>query len=185
MRAPTDRAKLTRFLDALGRRLRLPIRFYLVGGSVVIDLGLRAATLDIVYIAEADDPRAMADLERAIRELKDELDVNVEPASPGDFLPVPASVLGRSRFVGQHGRVAVYHYHPPTLVIAKVARGLEQDFADAEGLVRSGAASWPEVEETWCETAASPTGWLRHDPAAVARRLAVLRERLGEAPPEP
>ncbi|CAA9525271.1 MAG: hypothetical protein AVDCRST_MAG73-445 [uncultured Thermomicrobiales bacterium] len=172
MRATTDRTKLTRFLDALGRRLRLPIRFYLVGGSVVIDLGLREATLDIDYVAEADDPRAMVELERAIRELKDELDVNIEPASPADFLPVPASVLGRSRFVGQHGRVAVYHYHPPTLVIAKVARGLEQDFALGGHL------------ETWRETVASPTGWLRHDPAAVARRLDVLRQRLGVAPPD-
>jgi hypothetical protein len=56
VRQRTDRARLTRFLEALGRRLRRPVRFYLAGGSVMIDLGLRATTLDVDFVAEADDP---------------------------------------------------------------------------------------------------------------------------------
>ena len=47
--------------------MRRPVRFYLVGGSVLIDLGLRAATLDIDYVADADDPAALAEIEQAIR----------------------------------------------------------------------------------------------------------------------
>ena len=145
---------------------------------MVIDLGLRATTLDVDYVADADDPRALPELEQAIRALKDELDINVEPAGPADFLPVPRSVLARSRFVAQHGTVAVYYYHLPTQVIAKAARGLEQDLADAEQLVRAGEVAWPDVEETWREIRASPTGWLRYEPDEVERRLGVLRERL-------
>jgi len=86
-------------LTELGRRLRRPVRFYLVGGSVLIDLGLRESTLDIGYVATSDDRAALADLEQTIRALKNELDVNVEPASPADFLPIPPSVLDRSRYV--------------------------------------------------------------------------------------
>jgi len=78
--------------------------------------------------------------------LKNELDINVEPASPADFIPVPDSALSQSRYVGQFGRVSVYYYHLPSLVIAKVARGLEQDFDDAERFVRSGEISWDEID---------------------------------------
>ncbi len=178
MRQRTDQARLRRFLRVLGRRLRWPVRLYLVGGAVLIDLGLRAATLDIDYVAEADDPRALADLEQAIRTLKDELDINVEPASPSDFLPIPSTVLGRSRYVARYGSVSVYYYHLPSLVIAKAARGFEQDLADAERLIHAGELEWREVEETWQEVRSSPTGWLRYEPDEVEQRLSLLRRRI-------
>jgi len=154
------------------------VRFYLVGGSVIIDLGLRGTTLDVDYVADADDPADLADLEQLIRILKNELDINVEPASPADFLPVPRSVLERSRYVRRQGRLDIYYYHLPSLVISKVARGLEQDLDDAEGLVRMGEVSWDDVEATWAEIRSSPTGWLRHEPGDVAQRLSLLRQRL-------
>jgi hypothetical protein len=160
--------------------MRSPVRFYLVGGSVLIDLGLRGATLDIDYVAEADDLAALAELEQTIRRLRDELDVNVEPASPADFLPIPGWALERSRFVGRFGRVSVYYYHLPSLVIAKAARGFEQDLADVAHLVRAGEVSWPEVEATWIEVHASPTGWLRYEPAEVEQRLDLLKRWLSD-----
>jgi hypothetical protein len=182
VRERTDRDRLRRFLDELGRRLRRPVRLYLAGGSVLIDLGLRATTLDIDYLADADDPADLAELEQLIRVLKNELDVNVEPAGPSDFLPIPRSVLDRSRYVGRHGRLDVYYYHLPSQVIAKVARGLEQDLLDAERLVRAGEVTWADVEATWQEIRASPTGWLRHEPEDVERRLMLLRRRLDAMP---
>jgi hypothetical protein len=182
VRQRTDQARLKRFLRALGRRLRRPIRLYLVGGSVLIDLGLRTSTLDIDYVADADDPAALTELEQAIRALKNELDVNVEPASPADFLPIPLSALNQSRYVGRYGQVSVYYYHLPSLVISKAARGLEQDLDDAERLVRAGEVAWSDVEATWREIRSSPTGWLRYEPDEVERRLDLLRQRLGVSP---
>jgi hypothetical protein len=120
----------------------------------------------------------LEELELAIRGLKEELDVNVEPASPADFLPIPPSVLDRSRFVERHGKVDVYYYHLPTLVIAKAARGLELDLADAEQLVRTGEVEWSDVDSTWREIRSSPIGWLRHEPDEVERRLQLLHQRL-------
>jgi hypothetical protein len=170
------------FLTALGRRVRRPVLFYLVGGCVLIEFGLRVATFGIDYVAEADDPAALDELEQAIRVLKDELDINVEPASPADFLPLPRSVLSRSRFVEQHGRVEVFYFHLPSQVIAKAARGLEQDLADAERLVRAGEVTWADVEATWQEVRSSPTGWLRYEPDEIEKRLALLQRRLETAP---
>ena len=180
MRQRTDRTRLRQFLRALGQRLHRPVRLYLVGGSVMIDLGLRAATLDIDYDADADDPTALAELEQAIRTLKNELDVNVEPASPGDFLPVSPNVHARSRYIGRFGSVSAYYYHLPSLVIAKAARAFEQDLDDAEQLLRTGEVTWTEVWDTWSEMRARPTGWLRYEPDDVEGRLDLLRSRLDE-----
>jgi hypothetical protein len=179
MRQRADRARLRRFLHALGQRVRRPVRLYLVGGSVMIDLGLRVATLDIDYEAQADDPEALAELEQAIRVLKNELDVNVEPASPGDFLPVLPHVYSYSRYVGRFGQVSVYYYHLASMVVAKAARAYEQDLDDAERLLTTGEVSWQEVADTWREMRTSPTGWLRYEPDDIERRLNVLRTRIG------
>jgi hypothetical protein len=182
VRPPVDRSRLRAFLEALGRTTRRAARLYLVGGAVVIDLGLREATLDIDFVADADDPRALEDLERAIRRLKDELDINVEPASPADFLPIPSTVLARSRYVGRFGSLSVYYYDLPSLVIAKAARALERDLDDAERLIRAGQVEWGDVEATWNEVRASPLGWLRYEPQEIEQRLALLRRRLGIPP---
>lgn len=178
MRERVDRARLRQFLQALGRRVRRPVRFYLVGGVVLIDLGLRPTTLDVDFAAEADDPQALAELEQAIRGLKDELDINVEPASPADFLPIPPGALARSRYIDRFGPISVYYYDIASLVIAKAARALERDLDDVERLVRAGEVDWQEVEETWGEVRSSPTGWLRYEPDEIEQRLALLRQRL-------
>lgn len=180
MRQRTDRERLRRFLETLGKRLPRPVRFFLVGGSVLIDLGLRGSTVGIDYVASVDGPADLAELETAIRTLKHELDVNVESASPADFLPIPPTVLDRSRYVRRQGRLDVYYYHLPSQIIAKVARGLEQDLADAQRLVTEGEVVWSDVEATWQEIRASPTGWLRYEPEEIDVRLDLLRRRLGE-----
>jgi hypothetical protein len=151
---------------------------------VLIDLGLRPTTIDIDFVAEADDPRALDELEQAIRQLKNELDLSVEPASPADFLPIPRSALDHSRFVETFGSLSVYYYDLASLVVAKAARGLERDLDDGERLVRAGEVTWNEVEERWRQIKSSPRGWLRHEPDEVEQRLDVLRTRLGSQPEE-
>jgi hypothetical protein len=178
VRQRTDRERLRRFLETLGRRLRRPIRLYLVGGSVLIDLGLRGSTVDIDYVAAADDPADLDELETVIRVLKNELDVIIERANPAILLPIPRTVLERSRYVGREGRLEIYYYHLPSQIIAKVARGLEQDFADAERLMTAGEVAWVDVEATWREIRASRTDWIRYEPEEIEQRLDLLRSRL-------
>jgi hypothetical protein len=179
VREPAERARIDHFLRTLGRRLRAPVRLYLVGGAIVVDLGLRNATLDVDYVAQADDPRALDEFEQLIPALKNELRLNVEPASPGDFLPVPPNVLARGRYVRTHGNLSVYYYDLPSTIISKIARGTERDLADVESLVRSGEVTWSAVESTWAEIRASPRGWLRHQPDTIDARIQTMRQRLG------
>ncbi|MBI3977232.1 MAG: hypothetical protein HY331_03510 [Chloroflexi bacterium] len=178
MREPTGRRKLEQFLAALGRALRRPIRLYLVGGTVLVDAGLRGATLDIDFTVDADDATAVADFEKVVPALKDRLNVNVEPASPADFMPVRQGALGKSRYVRNYGPVSVYYYDPVSLVLAKVARASERDMADVETMVRAGLVDWAEVEAAWNEVRERPTGWLRHSPDEIERHLAATRSRL-------
>ncbi|MBM2810811.1 MAG: hypothetical protein HW416_1570 [Chloroflexi bacterium] len=130
---------------------------------------------------DADDPRALAEFERLLPRLKDELNVNAEPASPKDFMPVPEGVLDRSRFVRSYGQMAVYHYDYRSLVLSKIARSSERDLADVELLIREGVVGWEAVEHAWDEVKRSESGWLRQTPTEVAGRMESMRQRLRAA----
>jgi hypothetical protein len=181
MRAPTDRARLERVLQDLGRSVHHPVRFYLVGGAVMVVLGLREATVDIDFVAAADKPQGLAELERRLPRAKDELDVNLEPASPADFMPVPNGALSRSPYVRSYGPLAVYHYDYPSLVLAKIARSTERDLTDVELLLRAGIVAWVSVEAGWNEVRDREAGWLRQTPREVETRLERVRQRLRDA----
>jgi hypothetical protein len=185
VRERVERRKVEQFLAALGRELKRPIRLYLVGGTVLVDAGLRAATADIDFTAAADDPSALAEFEQLIPSLKNRLNVSVEPASPADFMPVRRGALERSRYVRSYGPVSVYYYDLVSIVLAKAARAAQRDLADIELLVRGGLVDWAEVESAWQEVKAQPTGWLRYSPDEIERRLDVVRERLGVTKPPP
>jgi hypothetical protein len=179
LRQPAERSRIDRFLTELGRRMRHRLRFYLVGGAAVVDMGLREATIDIDFVVDADDPAALDEFEELVPRLKNELDVNLEPASPADFLPVPAGALDRSPYVRTYGRVAVHYYDLAATAIAKLARGAERDLADVEMLLQRELVSWDEIDALWQRMRPSRRGWLRHDPAEVERRIAAARARFG------
>jgi hypothetical protein len=90
MRGTVDLAKLERLLAELGRRARGPGRIYLTGEATALLHGWRGSTVDIDLKLDPEPAGAF----EAIAELKDELDVNVELASPDQF--VPRFQVGRS-----------------------------------------------------------------------------------------
>ncbi|HEV8636294.1 MAG TPA: DUF6036 family nucleotidyltransferase [Chloroflexota bacterium] len=177
MRRPAERSRIERFLTELGRRMRRPLRFYLVGGAAVVDMGLRQATIGTAFVVDADDPAALDEFEELVPRLKNELDVNLEPASPADFLPVPPGALDRSPYVRTYGKVAIHYYDLAATAIAKLARGAERDLADVEVLLRRGLVSWDDIDALWERMRESRRGWLRHDRAEVERRIAAARTR--------
>jgi hypothetical protein len=134
MRQHADRARIHAFLDALGRAAREPGELYLTGGATAVLVGWRATTLDIDLRLEPD-PDALL---RRISELKNELDINVELASPSDFIPALPGWRERSLFVAQTGHLAVRHLDPYSQALSKVERGFEQDLADVAEMVRRG-----------------------------------------------
>ena len=130
MRGETDRAKLERFITALGERVRGPGTVYLTGGAMAVWYGWRTTTIDVDLKA---DPEPAGFFE-AIAAIKDELDVNVELASPDQFIPPLPDWKNRSIFVRQHGDVAFYLYDPYAQALAKLQRRHERDLRDVRAM---------------------------------------------------
>jgi hypothetical protein len=61
--------------------------------------------------------------------------VNLEMASPVDFIPVPAGWEDRSPFVAQEGRVAFHHFDLYAQALAKVERGHRYDLEDVRQMI--------------------------------------------------
>jgi len=142
-REPVDRQRIERFLVELGKRFRRPGKLFLVGGTTMVYEGFRAQTLDIdlTFDIQAEDH---ADFVRTVRALKDELDLNVEEVSPGDFIPLPPGYAHRAQFIGRYGQLEVFHFDPYSTALSKIERGTEEDFADVLALLRSG---WIEADQ--------------------------------------
>jgi addiction module HigA family antidote len=108
MRPPADAEKIRRLLEELGRRARGPGRVYLAGGATALLIGWRANTVDVDLKL---DPEPDGIFE-AIAALKDDLDVNIELASPEQFLPALPDWRRRSVFIGRHERRRVLPLRP-------------------------------------------------------------------------
>jgi hypothetical protein len=134
MRQLADIDRIGRFMRELGRGADLDGACYFTGGATAVLMGWRTTTIDvdIRLVPESDA------LLRAIQRLKEELQINVELASPDHFIPVPAGWEGRSRFVAFEGRLNFFHFDPYSQALAKLERGHDQDRADVEAMVERG-----------------------------------------------
>ena len=135
-REPVDRRRIEQFLKALAKRFREPGRLYLVGGTTLVLEGLRAQTLDIdiAYEVNTSDHSSFI---QAVRELKDQMDINVEEASPGDFIPLPEGFPERSRFIGRYRQLDVFHIDFYSMALSKIERGQDADFADFLAMLKA------------------------------------------------
>lgn len=145
MRGETDKAKLQQFLAALGERVRGPGAVFLAGGGTALLIGWRQMTIDIDLKA-APEPGGFFE---AIAELKDELDVNVELASPDDFIPALPGWRERSLFIARHGEVDFFHYDPVSQALAKIERGHARDLLDVAAMLERKMATREQVWESY------------------------------------
>lgn len=167
MRPPADARKIRRLLRELGRRARGPGCVYLVGGASALLEGWRTSTVDVDLKLDPE-PRGIFE---AIAELKTEMDLNIELASPDQFLPPPPDWRERSRFIAPHGKVDFYHYDFRTQALAKLARGLDRDLDDARAMLHRGLVTRAELTAAleWMRP-----GLIRYpglDPEAFAGRV--------------
>jgi hypothetical protein len=128
--------RIERFLRGLGRRYHGTGRLYLAGGAQMVYAGFRAQTeaIDYTIRLESDHQQFVA----AVRSLIRDLNLSVEPAFPGDFIPLPRGWEERSRFVGRYGRLDVFVFDPISTALAKIERGSTRDIQDALALVQRG-----------------------------------------------
>ncbi len=143
MREPANLTRIRQFMRELGQRARADSRVYLTGGATAVLHGFRPSTIDVdvKFVPERDE------LFRAVQELKDRLQLNVELASPADFIPVRRDWEERSPFIAREGRVSFHHFDLCAQALAKIERGHDRDVRDVEDLLRAGLVSRTQLAE--------------------------------------
>ena len=131
MRELADADRIRRFLRALGGEADRAMRVYLTGGATAVLMGWRASTIDVDIKLVPDADRIL----RAIPALKESLHVNVELASPADFIPVAADWEDRSPFIDREGLASFHHFDLYAQALAKLERGHAQDLADVQEML--------------------------------------------------
>ncbi|MEO8680477.1 MAG: DUF6036 family nucleotidyltransferase [Vicinamibacterales bacterium] len=126
MRQLVDAARIRQFMRAIGRKAASPGRAYLAGGACAVLLDWRPSTLDI-------DLELDPSLEPVLKEIpaiKEHLQVNVELASPGHFIPELPGWRDRSPFIAREGSVDFHHYDFYAQALSKIERAHDRDLID-------------------------------------------------------
>jgi hypothetical protein len=134
LRDAADAERIALLARELGRAVAPGTRMYLTGGATAVLEGWRDSTVDIDVRFEPDSDDALS----RIRDLKEELSLNVELASPLDFLPPLPGWEERSRFRFREGNLEVFDFDPYSQALSKLQRGFELDLADVRNMVASG-----------------------------------------------
>jgi hypothetical protein len=143
VRSVSDRARIERVMEAFARAAGRPTTVYLVGGTTAVLVGWRTSTVDVDFVIQPEDDALL----RALPALKDSLQVNLELASPLDFIPVPEGWEERSPLIRRIGDVSFRHFDPYAQVLAKLERGHAQDLMDAREMVGRGLVDAVRLRE--------------------------------------
>lgn len=174
LRQNVDRHRIKLFFERLGERFHRPGRIYLVGGTSLVIEQLRQQTVDIDIVVEVS-PADHSELITAIRDLMDTFSVNVEEASPRDFIPLPSGYENRHEFVERFGTIDVLHFDLYSTALSKIERGRTQDFEDVVVLLRAGKIDWQRLVEYYEEIRPQmATHSLRQDPAQFEQNFRSL-----------
>jgi hypothetical protein len=169
MRSPVDERRLREFMREVAAYARESGRIYLTGGASAVLQHWRESTVDIDLKIVPENDRIL----RALPELKEKLHVNVELASPSDFVPELPRWVDRSPFIAQHGPIAFHHFDFYSQALSKLERGHRKDLADIDAMVRAGLVK-PQNLLTLFEQIA---GELYRYPAINAATLRAAVER--------
>jgi hypothetical protein len=165
---------LKQFMQELASAARSPGKVYLTGGATALLLGFREQTIDIDLKLDPEPEGAF----EAIATLKNSLDLNVELASPADFIPAAADWRERSRHIGSIGKLEFFHYDFSLQALSKLERGHAQDLEDVASLVRGGFVTSQELSRRFAQI---EPGLLRYpaiDPQQFKKKLEAFLDTL-------
>ena len=134
MRPAVDEQRLRELARLLGRVPRTRVRMYLTGGATAVLQGWRSSTVDVDLRFEPDSDELL----RELPGLKERLGINIELASPPDFVPELPGWRARSPLVFREGNVDVHHFDPYSQALSKIERGFAQDLDDVRNMIESG-----------------------------------------------
>ena len=134
MRENLTTAKLHEFMREVAEGLREPGRIYIAGGASALLRGWRETTLDVDIKIVPEHSRILDNIPR----LKERLRINVELASPADFVPALRGWEDRSPFIEQVGPISFHHFDFYTQCLSKLERAHQTDLDDVAAMVRDG-----------------------------------------------
>ena len=134
MREKVSAEAIDRFMKAVGRASRSSTHIYFVGGVSAVLLGWRETTIDIDLKIVPE----ISEILKTLPELKERLQVNVELASPDDFIPALPGWEERSTFINREGAIDFFHYDFYAQALAKIERGHNTDLVDVRQMIELG-----------------------------------------------
>jgi hypothetical protein len=167
VRPPVDEDRLRELARRLGRVAEEPTRIYLTGGASAVLEGWRGSTADV-------DLRFEPDVDALLRELpglKESLGVNIELASPPDFIPELPGWRDRSPLVFQEGNVVVYHFDFYSQALSKIERGFRGDLDDVGKMIESGLVEPARLRELYEAIEPELYRYPAIDPAAFRQKV--------------
>ena len=133
MRQKVTLPQLHKLMRALGTEVREKGRVYLVGGATAVLLGWRDSTIDVDLKIIPDD-----EILKSLPKIKENLQINIELASPDDFIPELPGWQERSLFIQREGQLEFFHYDLYAQALAKIERGHSNDVSDVRQMVERG-----------------------------------------------
>jgi hypothetical protein len=167
MRELADAARIHRFMQALGAAAVQEGTCYLVGGGTAVLLGWRPTTIDVDIELDPEQDELL----RALPAIKDELQINVELASPRHFIPLPAGWEERSPSVGREGRLTFKHFDLYSQALGKLERGHAQDLEDARVMLERGLVEAERLRSAFDEIEPQLYRFPAIDPPDFRRRV--------------
>ncbi|MEO7521105.1 MAG: DUF6036 family nucleotidyltransferase [Gemmatimonas sp.] len=147
MRELADKERIEAFVAALAREATTETDVFLVGGTSAVLIGWRATTMDVDLVMRPESDAML----RAIPALKERLRINVELASPDQFIPVPAGWEQRSPLIRRIGLVTFRHYEFAAQALAKIERGHVRDLADVDAMLARGLISSDAIRQMFAQ----------------------------------
>lgn len=141
MRPNVDSQKIQRLMQVLGREAQGSGCIYFTGGASALLIGWRSSTVDVDIRLDPEPPGVF----QAIAKLKQDLNINIELASPQDFLPPLPGWRDRSVFIGKQGQISFYHYDFTAQALSKLSRGFDRDIQDVQAMYEQKLFSLKEL----------------------------------------
>jgi hypothetical protein len=129
--------------------------------------GWRSTTIDVDLKLVPEQDSVL----RAIPRLKNELQVNVEFASPSDFIPLPEGWEERSPLAERGKRLTFRHFDPYSQALAKLERDHARDRADVRALITTGLVDPDRLWSYYREIEPELYRFPAIDPAALRARV--------------
>jgi hypothetical protein len=167
VRSEADKSKIEAFMSAVGKRVTGGGTIYLTGGATAVLHGWRTMTIDVDIKPEPEPPG----LFEALAILKEEVDINVELASPDQFIPALPGWRERSLFIAQHGAVQFYHYDFYAQALAKLQRGHDRDLHDVKSMLKAGLIRPSQLQEIFAQIEPQLIRYPAIDPATFRAAL--------------